>query len=320
MLTSVYSLVRTVISNCLPIRKLISAISIISATLLLNGCPAEGMLAPGGQITATELKLLIFAIALMLLVVVPVIFLSFWFAWRYRASANAPYKPEWSHSTKLEIIWWGIPCLIILVLGTVTWFTTHSLDPFKPLPSTKKPIIIQTIALDWKWLFIYPDYGIATINYIEIPVDRPINFKVSSAAPMNSFFIPQLAGQIYAMAGMETQLHLIANKPGKYRGFSANYTGAGFAEMQFYAKATTYANFMKWIRTVQRSPKHLTWQTFWNQWAKQSIDVPPTYFGRVDARLFDHVINHYKIPHYQPGKTKLSQLSDHHSTHTKVGT
>lgn len=294
------------------VRCILSFSFILLASFMLSGCELGGILTPRGPIAETELKLLVFAIALMLLVVVPVIFLAFWFAWRYRANGDGCYKPEWSHSTKLEIVWWGIPCIIIIILATVTWFTTHSLDPFKPLNSNKKPITIETIALDWKWLFIYPDYGIATINTIHIPIDRPINFKVSAAAPMNSFIIPQLGGQIYAMTGMETQLHLSANQPGTYRGFSANYTGAGFAEMQFYTKAVSEDDFLAWVRKVKRSSQQLTWESFWNKWVKQSENVPPTYFGRVDANLFDDVIKHYNLPNYQPRMGKSAQLSINH--------
>lgn len=305
-------LVKSIV-HCISIRRIFSFSIILIALFTLSGCELGGMLTPRGPIADTQLKLLGFATGLMLLVVVPVIFLAIYFAWRYRANGRGKYAPEWSHSTKLEIVWWGIPCIIIGILATVTWFTTHSLDPYKPLASTKKPLTIQTIALDWKWLFIYPDYGIATINYIEVPVNRPIHFEVSSAAPMNSFIIPQLGGQIYAMTGMKTQLNLLANKPGVYRGFSANYTGAGFAEMQFYAKATSEAGFSRWVRTVKRSSQRLTWQTFWKKWVKPSEKVKPIYFGRVDKHLFTDVINHYKIPNYQPRMRKLSRLPINHA-------
>ena len=212
-------------------------------TLLLSGCNS-GILDPQGPVAQHELRLLIFAILLMLIAVIPVIFLTFWFAWRYRDSATkSKYRPEWSHSTALEVVWWGIPFVIILTLAIVTRVTTHSLSPCKALQSDKKPVEIEVVALDWKWMFIYPQYDIATVNYIEIPTDRPVNFRITSAAPMNSFFIPQLAGQIYAMTGMITKLHLIAENPGKYRGFSANYTGTGFAHMQFYAHVTSQGDF-----------------------------------------------------------------------------
>ncbi|MBK2123662.1 ubiquinol oxidase subunit II [Fangia hongkongensis] len=293
----------------LNIKSLILAFFLLPATVLLAGCDS-GMIDPQGPVASYELKLLIFATVLMLIVVIPVIFLTLWFAWRYRASAtDSKYKPEWSHSTKLEIIWWAIPCVIILILAIVTWVTTHKLNPYKPLDSDKKPVEIQVIALDWKWLFIYPEYKIATVNYIEIPTHRPINFKISSAAPMNSFLIPQLGGQIYAMTGMTTQLHLLASNEGKYRGFSANYTGTGFAHMEFYAKATSEEGFNKWVKQVKASQKDLTWNYFWDHLVKRSIDNPVTYYGTVDKNLFQDVVMSYMMPDYKPG------MMMHHHMH-----
>lgn len=238
----------------------------------------------------------------MLFVVVPVIILTLWFAWKYRDGANAEYRPTWSHSNKLEIICWGVPFIIILILAIVTWKTTHSLSPYKPLESDKKPVEIDVVALNWKWMFIYPEYDIATVNYIEIPKDHPINFKITSAAPMNSFFIPELAGQIYAMTGMTTQLHLIATHEGKYRGFSANYTGIGFAEMQFYAKVTSQAVFDKWVKEVKNG-KHqsLTWDYFWSDLVKDSINNPVAYYSHVDKNLFNDIVMYYMMPNYKPG-------------------
>ena len=157
-------------------------------------------------------NLIITALALMLIVVVPVILMTFWFAWRYRASNKAAtYTPNWSHSNKIEAVVWGIPCIIILVLGIITWKTTHSLDPRAPLPSTVKPLEIEVVSLDWKWLFIYPEQGVAAVNELVFPANVPVHFKVTSGSVMNSFFIPQLGSQIYAMAGMRNQLNLIAN-------------------------------------------------------------------------------------------------------------
>ena len=283
-------------------QKRLKPIYIISAvffTFFMAGC-TSGVLNPKGEISAYELKLLVFSILLMLIVVLPVIFLTFWFAWRYRATAKkSKYRPEWCHSTLLEAVWWTIPCIIILVLAVVTWVSTHKLDPYRPLDSDKEPITIQVIALDWKWLFIYPDDKIASINYLEIPINRPINFKVTSAAPMNSFIIPELGGQIYAMTGMTTKLYLIADEKGYYRGFSANYTGAGFAEMQFYVKATTEEGFDKWIQKVKQAPKALTWAVFWNELAKPSIDNPTTYFGRIEEDLFSDIVMSYMMPGFE---------------------
>lgn len=278
------------------ITKNMSVVLLVAMTFFLNGCHFDsGALAPRGPIAASELHLVCFAVELMLIVVIPTIFMALWFAWRYRAKNNAKYSPEWKHSTLLEIVWWSIPCIIILILGTVTWKTTHSLDPYKPLDSQKKPIVVEVISLDWKWLFIYPEYKIATVNYLRIPTDTPIDFKITAAAPMNSFIIPQLGGQIYAMTGMTTQLHLSADVPGSYRGFAANYTGVGFAGMQFVVDATSQENFTGWVKTTQESPDKLTSEVFWNQLAPQSANIPVHYFGSVETGLFDDVIMSYMM-------------------------
>lgn len=237
----------------------------------------------------------------MLFVVVPVIILSLWFAWKYRDGANAEYRPTWSHSNKLEIICWDVPFIIFLILAIVTWKTTHSLSPYKLLESDKKPVEIDVVALNWKWMFVYPEYDIATVNYIEIPKDHPVNIKITSAAPMNSFFIPELAGQIYAMTGMTTQLHLLATHEGKYKSFSANYTGIGFAEMQFYVKVTSQSDFDKWVKVKYGKHQSLTWEYFWNDLVKDSINNPVAYYSHVDKNLFNDIVMYYMMPNYKPG-------------------
>lgn len=184
---------------------------------LLSGCQG-GILDPKGQIAAEQKSLILTATALMLLVVIPVIVMTLVFAWKYRAgNKEAAYEPKWSHSTKIEVVVWLIPCIIIAFLATLTWKSTHKLDPYRPLESDKKAIQVQVVALNWKWLFIYPEQQIASVNELVFPADTPVSFKITSDAAMNSFFIPQLGGQIYAMAGMQTQLHLIANEPGTYK-------------------------------------------------------------------------------------------------------
>lgn len=272
-----------------------AAVFALMMMLVLSGCDS-GALAPRGEIAAAELKLIIFSTKLMLLVVIPVIFMALWFAWRYREKNNATYTPDWKHSTLLEIIWWTIPCIIILILGTVTWKTTHSLDPYKPLDSLVKPVKIEVVSLDWKWLFIYPEYKIATINYLKIPAGTPIDFRITAASPMNSFLIPQLGGQIYAMTGMTTQLHLIADVPGVYRGLATNYTGVGFAGMHFDTEATSPEIFSDWVKTMQEMPSQLTTAVFWDHLIPKSINNPVSYFGNVDEGLFDDIIMHYMMP------------------------
>lgn len=211
--------------------KSIGMMSLIASTVMLSGCNMV-LMNPKGAIGVEQRTLIITAIALMLIVVIPVIFMAFAFAWKYRASnKDAKYSPNWSHSNKIEAVVWTIPIIIIAILGTITWKTTHELDPFKPIVTDKKPMTIEVVSLDWKWLFIYPEQGIATVNELAFPKDVPVEFKITSNSVMNSFFIPQLGGQIYAMAGMQTKLHLIGNEAGKYDGISSSFSGRGFSGM-----------------------------------------------------------------------------------------
>src|SRR5579885_452134 len=205
------------------LKKFIQIVLPGSVMFLLSGCELA-VLNPKGVIAAQEVKIMLISAALMLIVVLPVIFLALFFSWRYReGNRNAKYAPEWAHSTVLELIWWSIPCAIIAILGIITWHSSHTLDPFRPLNAAGKTqtMTIQAIALEWKWLFIYPEQNIATINYLQIPAGVPVRFEITSEGPMNSLLIPQLAGQVYAMAGMQSRLHLIADEVGDYQGFSS---------------------------------------------------------------------------------------------------
>ncbi|WP_392885489.1 ubiquinol oxidase subunit II [Pseudomonas migulae] len=268
-------------------------------TLLLSGCNMT-LLDPKGQVGLDERNLIITATLLMLLVVVPVIIMTFLFAWKYRASnTDAVYTPKWSHSTKIEIAVWAVPVLIIIALGYVTYKSTHALDPYKPLESDVKPITIEVVALDWKWLFIYPEQGIATVNKIVFPAHTPINFKITSDAVMNSFFIPALGGQIYAMAGMQTKLHLIANQNAEMDGISANYSGAGFTGMKFKATATTQEEFDAWVSEVKKAPKKLE-QAEYAALAKQSQNNPVELYSSVTPNLFQIIVDKYEG--MKPGK------------------
>jgi cytochrome o ubiquinol oxidase subunit II len=264
--------------------------------LLLSGCQLD-LLNPKGLIAAQEKDILIISVLLMLIIVIPVTVLTLVFAWRYRASnTKATYSPNWAHSTLLEVIWWSIPCIIIAILGTITWISTHKLDPYKPLTGyDDETITIQAIALEWKWLFIYPDHNIASTNFIQIPVNTPVKFLITSEGPMNSFLIPQLAGQIYAMAGMQTQLHLIANTPGEYRGISANYSGRGFADMKFTVKAASKEQFAAWVDSVKQSPEPLTMLAY-QQLMRPSERHPVKYYSSVHQNLFHVVVMKSMMP------------------------
>ena len=268
-------------------------------TLLLSGCNMT-LLDPKGQVGLDERNLIITATLLMLLVVVPVIVMTFLFAWKYRASnTDAVYTPKWSHSTKIEIAVWAVPVLIIIALGYVTYKSTHALDPYKPLVSDVKPITIEVVALDWKWMFIYPEQGIATVNKIVFPAHTPINFKVTSDSVMNSFFIPALGGQIYAMAGMQTKLHLIANQKAEMDGISANYSGAGFTGMKFKAISTSQEDFDAWVAEVKAAPKQLD-QAEYDALTKPSQNNPVALYSAYEPNLFQKIVDKYEG--MKPGK------------------
>ncbi len=270
------------------------ALFAIGAMLLLSGCDIS-LLNPKGIISIKEKDLFFTSIFLMLIVVIPVIILVIVIPFRYRASnTHATYKPNWSHSLALEIVWWTIPIIIIAVLATITWFSTHELDPYHPLNSDKKPVTIEVIALDWKWLFVYPDYNIATVNFIQIPINTPINFKITSDAPMNSFMIPQLGSQIYAMQGMQTKLHIMANTVGDYTGQSVNYSGGGFSGMKFITRVTSEEDFNAWIAVV-RAGKHPLSASVFIELEKQSDYNPVELFSDVVPHLYDNTIMKYMM-------------------------
>jgi len=271
------------------IRKL--GYSVLTASiLLLSGCEG-GVLDPKGQVGIDEKYLIVVATVLMLLVVIPVIGMTLYFAWRYREGREHEiYDPKWAHSTKIEVVVWLIPIVIIAILGTLTWYSTQELDPYKPLDHEHKPITIQVVSLNWKWLFIYPEQGIATINEVVFPKDVPVEFKITSDTTMNSFFIPQLGSQIYSMAGMTTRLNLIANEAGEFDGISANYSGAGFTGMKFKAIAkNSEQEFEQWVSAVKHSPAKLGDQSY-AQLAKPSENNPVNYYGSVDSQLFQHIV------------------------------
>ncbi|AMG38958.1 MULTISPECIES: ubiquinol oxidase subunit II [Achromobacter] len=261
----------------------------VGAVMLLGGCNME-ILSPKGDIGAQEKTLLFTATGLMLIVVIPVIIMILTFAWKYRASnTKADYQPKWAHSTAIEVVVWTVPCIIVAILAVITWRSTHALDPYKPLVSEHKPVTIEVVSLDWKWLFIYPEYDIATVNEIAFPVDVPVNFRITSASVMNSFFIPQLGSQIYSMAGMETKLHLNAREPGTYAGISANYSGAGFSGMRFKAIATSQEGFDNWVKEAKASGASLT-PAVYQELTKRSERNPVVKYASVPPSMFDYIL------------------------------
>ncbi|MDE2429554.1 MAG: ubiquinol oxidase subunit II [Burkholderiales bacterium] len=267
--------------------------------IMLAGCNTIVM-NPSGDIALQQSHLIWVSTLLMLLIIVPVIILTIVFAWRYRQSnTSARYEPEWDHSTRLELVIWGAPLLIIIALGLLTWITTHTLDPYRklsrldehrPIPAGVKPLVVEVVALDWKWLFIYPDLGIATVNELAAPVDVPIRFKITASTVMNSFYIPALAGQIYAMPGMETALNAVINKPGEFEGFSANYSGAGFSDMRFKFHGMSAENFDNWVKASKAKGVALN-RADYLVLEKPSTREPVRRYGTVDPDLYHAILN-----------------------------
>jgi len=262
------------------------------AAVFLGGCNMD-VLSPKGDVGIQEKSLILIAMGLMLVVVIPVIAMTLYFAWRYRASnTKATYAPKWSHSTAIEAVVWTIPCIIIAILATITWRTSHSLDPYRPLPSNVKPITIQAVALDWKWLFIYPEYGVASVNEVAFPANTPVHFEITSDSVMNAFFIPQLGSQIYAMAGMNTDLNLMASEPGKFAGLSSNYSGEGFSDMHFTAVATSQQGFADWVNKAKASATQLDAQTY-HALVQPSEKQPVSYYAFVKPDLYNDILKQY---------------------------
>ncbi|EMR0462724.1 ubiquinol oxidase subunit II [Stenotrophomonas maltophilia] len=258
----------------------------------LSGCDWV-LLDSTGMVGLAQRDLILICIGLMLIVVIPAIVLTFVFAWRFRAgNTKAKYTPDWSHSTKVEIVVWGVPLIIIAVLAVIVWKSTHELDPYKPLDVAGEPLHVDVIATDWKWVFVYPDLGIATVNQLNFPANRPLAFNITSNSTMNTFFIPQLGGQIYAMAGMRTQLHLIANEPGQFRGMSGNYSGHGFSNMKFIATASSNEDFERWVAEVRNAPAALSFTQF-KALAAPSKNAPVQHFSSVEPLLFKKVIDQF---------------------------
>ena len=274
---------------------LMQAILVLSL-LTLTGCSSTYFmdLSPSGPVSRSIDDLFWLTIALMSLVIIPVFVLTFWIVNRYRASKQHPEISygEWHEPMWLEWLIWLFPAFIVVCLSVVTWVSTHRLDPYRPLTSAAKPVEIQAVALDWKWLFIYPEQKIASVNQVAFPVNRPINFRITSGTVMNSFFIPSLAGQIYAMAGMETQMHLLADKTGSYFGQNSQYSGQGFPFQYFQAIAVTDTEFKQWLAKAKHSGETLDMKQY-QELAKPSIRDKVEYFGSAESGLFGRIIDQF---------------------------
>lgn len=241
---------------------------------------------PKGLIASEQKELMITVVAFMLIAVVPVLFMTFFFAWKYRSGGKSKYTPNIDGSKPIQFAWLGLLCVIICAIGTIAWKSSHALDPRKELISDKPALTIQVVALEWKWLFLYPEQNIATVNLVQFPEDTPINFEITADAPMNSFLIPQLGGQMYAMNGMKTKLHLMANEIGDYRGFSSNISGEGFSGMRFIARASSESDFNTWVETTKFYGDDLNYEEL----AKPSKNHSPTTYALTNPELFDSIV------------------------------
>ncbi|MBP3962177.1 ubiquinol oxidase subunit II [Paenibacillus lignilyticus] len=300
------------------IRRFAGLATMAGIAVMTSGCQSIAVFDPKGPIGAQQRDLIYFTMLLCLVVMVPVLLLAAWIVWRYRDKKDnkASYQPKWEHSTKLETIWWGIPIVVIAVLAIVTARYTYNLDPAKPLESEVKPITIQVTSLDWKWLFQYPEQGIATVNYLVIPEDTPIKFELTSDGPMNSFWVPQLGGMIYTMSGMSTTLHLQADEPGEFMGSGANFSGREFAKMSFTVKSVSQDDFDQWEKQAAASGNALT-EDGYQKLAKPGTSGQVTY-ASIPEGLFHRIVHDYSMNRGAPAGMgqKARTLSDEHALGT----
>ncbi len=267
--------------------------------VFLSGCSSMPILDPKGPVGSAELSDIIIAFGLMLIVVVPVIFMALWFPRKYSASRKGQdYDPKWSHSARIDMVVWLIPAVIVTALGTLAWKESHRLDPYMPVDPGKAPIHVEAVSLDWKWLFIYPDEHVATVNQLVIPVNVPVSFRITSSSVMSSFFIPRLGSQIYAMAGMQTRLHLLAAETGIYSGQNQQYSGRGYADMHFRVVVASRKDFDSWLKNVEKTPEKLDYSRYL-EISKPGIGYPLTAFSGVQDGLFEKIIERAGKPEGQ---------------------
>jgi cytochrome o ubiquinol oxidase subunit II len=262
----------------------------------LGGC-AEGALDPKGPVASAEREILFNSLGIMLVIVIPTVLATLGVAFWFRASnERARYRPDFRYSGRVEMLVWSIPLMTVLLVGGVAWIGSHDLDPPKPITSTEKSLRVQVASLDWKWLFIYPDQGVASVNQLTIPVGTPVSFELTSSGVMNSFSVPQLAGQIYTMAGMVTRLNMRADYPGTYRGMSANFSGDGFADMHFNVEAVPPERFTQWVASTRSTGPALDAQAYADL-VKPSKAVAPFTYRSIAPGLFTSILSAGLQPH-----------------------
>ena len=280
---------------------------VLTGAATLGGC-SEGVLDPKGPIAAAERQILSNSLGIMLAIVIPTILVTLGVAWWFRSSnARARYLPNFDYSGRLEILVWSVPAMTVLLVGGVAWVGSHDLDPGKPIASAAKPLSVQVVSLDWKWLFIYPDQGIATVNQLTIPVGTPVSFELTSTGVMNSFFVPQLGGQIYTMAGMMTRLHVQADHAGTYPGLSAQFSGEGFSDMRFDVEAVPAESFAQWVDATREAGPVLDAPAY-TDLAKPSQAVAPFTYRSVAPNLFNGILTAGMDP---GGRSQLTHAASH---------
>ncbi len=288
-------------------RARVARCAVLLAPIVLTACQ-PAVLNPQGTVGLAEKTILIDSLAIMLAIVVPTIVATFIFAWWFRASnTRATYLPNWEYSGRIELIVWSIPLLVIMLLGGVAWIGSHELDPAKPLTSDTPPLEVQVVALDWKWLFIYPGQRIASVNHLVVPAGTPIHFSLTSASVMNAFFVPRLGSMIYTMNGMTTQLNLRADAPGTFRGLSSHYSGNGFSDMHFEVQAVSAQRFAAWIDATRGMGPSLDAKSY-AALARQSVNTTPFTFRAVDPDLFQQIVTQQlpPVPGPQTGRPNPS--------------
>lgn len=275
--------------NQAPGRRRVSVVFSLLTAGILPSCSSI-VLSPQGPVGAAENIILYNSLAIMLAIVVPTIIAVLAFAWWFRASnKRAKYRPDFAYSGRIELVTWGTPLLVILLLGGVIWTGSHDLDPAVPLKSRAKPLEVQVVSLDWKWLFIYPEQGVASINQLVVPAGAPVHFSITSGSVLNAFFIPQLGSMVYAMNGMTTQLNLAANHPGNFYGLSSDFSGDGFAGMHFIAHAVSPVQFATWIAAVRKSGPVLDGASY-RVLSRQSMNLPPSTYSAAAPGLFNEIV------------------------------
>ncbi len=289
--------------------RVIKFLSFLSAVLLLSACSGHpSILNPKGVVAFEERRIIFDTAALMLIVVIPVIVMSFVFVSHYRRGRSVDqYIPNWHHSVFLEVLWWGIPIAIVTLIAVITWYSTHQLDPYRRIHYPGKLLKIKVVALPWKWLFVYDDLGITTVNHLVIPEDKQIELSLTSDnVPMSSFAIPQLASQIYTMAGMQTKLHLIADAPGQLEGFNAQFNGYGFANMRFTVDILSISDFKKWPSSVKANNKNFDNKRYLSLREPSPFRLKPADYSGTIKHLFKHIIHAYKLENHPSGERVLS--------------